>query len=567
MDAAFASNDNGVVGETEPRPSDRESRAAVILGNDAVVAARPASPFQLANACRAAGFDIVVPPSWGDELVAGAYLDRLAGCHDAVAVACNCDRVRRMLVLTATDARQRDIEVAAPSVAAARYLRLTYGGSILVTYVGDCPSADDPTIDARFSPAGFFASLERQGISLGAQADTMPDGEAERWHRHRSLPGGLPARRWLARPPVDRVLREVDREGVDAYRSSPPPRSNVLLDLTEASSCACGGNRAIIEDEEGPRSMSPIVVAPPDLDLTGAPSETRAGTMASSPRPRTAPDDVKRVLESRSARAEEAAVAVVAETRGDAAEESPISIAGETPLTSVSPLLDATPGLEPTTTVLEEENGDVEQSAAEIDAAPLASALVSADPVPLTISAIAATPAGPPRPSPVTLTPRAEARRAAQAASDRRRRTIALVVVPALVVVAAGALGAAAYTAVSRGRGRAPTVTAERSSPNVIDARFDSIVAGGSVSTPDSAAASAPEDTIKRADSTPVDTAAAKSDSLRKAALRRQPSAPEIVPGWLPQGDKSWTPNDSMRTPKPDSTKPVRSKPDTIPPA
>src|SRR5688572_7542430 len=42
--------------------------AAVILGNDVVLAARPNTPAQLARACVAAGFDIVVPPSWGDEL-------------------------------------------------------------------------------------------------------------------------------------------------------------------------------------------------------------------------------------------------------------------------------------------------------------------------------------------------------------------------------------------------------------------------------------------------------------------------------------------------------------------
>ena len=69
----------------------RASQAAVILGNDTIVAARPFSPFQLANACRAAGFDMVVPPSWGDELIATEYLERLAVCRDAVAIACNCE--------------------------------------------------------------------------------------------------------------------------------------------------------------------------------------------------------------------------------------------------------------------------------------------------------------------------------------------------------------------------------------------------------------------------------------------------------------------------------------------
>jgi len=60
-----------------PRSGDTgTSRAAVILGNDAILAAQPSTTAQLAHACWAAGFDIIVPPSWGDELVARAELQR-----------------------------------------------------------------------------------------------------------------------------------------------------------------------------------------------------------------------------------------------------------------------------------------------------------------------------------------------------------------------------------------------------------------------------------------------------------------------------------------------------------
>jgi hypothetical protein len=65
-------NSAGVVdAAAAPRSGDKgASRAAVILGNDAILAAEPSTTAQLAHACGAAGFDIIVPPSWGDELVA-----------------------------------------------------------------------------------------------------------------------------------------------------------------------------------------------------------------------------------------------------------------------------------------------------------------------------------------------------------------------------------------------------------------------------------------------------------------------------------------------------------------
>ena len=41
--------------------------SVLILGTDAVLAAGPATPVQLVHACRAAGYDAVIPASWGDE--------------------------------------------------------------------------------------------------------------------------------------------------------------------------------------------------------------------------------------------------------------------------------------------------------------------------------------------------------------------------------------------------------------------------------------------------------------------------------------------------------------------
>ena len=229
MDAAGARR-------SEPQ---RVSRAAIILGNDAILASRPSTTAQLTHACGAAGFDIIVPPSWGDELVARRCLERLADRPDDAVIACACDRVRALLPTLGRGGAGEagHVSLAAPPVAAARFVRLVYGDPLLVTYVGDCPSAADPSIDARFSPAGFLASLHRQGIEVTAQPNDVTAAEANRWRRYESVPGGLPARRYLARPPIDRVVRTVEATDVDlALRTT---RAKVVLDLAPAARCYC----------------------------------------------------------------------------------------------------------------------------------------------------------------------------------------------------------------------------------------------------------------------------------------------------------------------------------------
>jgi hypothetical protein len=162
---------------------------------------------------------------------------------------------------------------AAPPVAAARYVRAAYGDSVLITYVGDCPSGSDPAIDARFSPAGFLASLHRQGISMEDQPREAVVAEADRWRRYQSTPGGVPALRYLARPPVNRVLRDGDERSL-TY-ALPASRSNMVVDFSIAANCVCSGAGMSIDDDEPPRSRTRIVVAPNGLDLGPAPSPPR----------------------------------------------------------------------------------------------------------------------------------------------------------------------------------------------------------------------------------------------------------------------------------------------------
>jgi len=368
-----------------------------------------------------------------------------------------------------------------------------YGDSILVTYVGDCPSADDPSVNARFSPAGFFASLERQGISLGSQPNEMPEAESDRWRRYRSVPGGLPARRWLARPPAERVLREVQSQDVEAKHWLAPPRAHVLLDLADAASCACGGNRATIEEYEPERSLTPIVVAPPGLDLSDAP-------------PPAPPPPARR--------------------RQPVEALDPTPVAGAVALaTKPAPRRDGPPAM---------------------PERPRRSRVAARDTQPWREATSA-------RPS------------------ARRNRAAMLATIPAIVLLAVAALGVAAYALTSPGRAETSTATGESSSAasGSAGAKRGQV---DSIGQPERAVPS-PEARRANADSarpsTPVaDTSAARPDTGRPVNPRRtrRPRPPEVVPGWLPQGTKTWTPGDTNRPVKPDSAARPGVRPDSSPP-
>ena len=514
MEAGFAGNGAAGVSRVGSGLRERATRAAVILGNDTVVAARPSSPAQLANACRAAGFDIVVPPSWGDELCAGAYLEQLGQCAAHVVIACNCARARQVIAGRRVALEATEIAITSPAVAAARYVRLTYGDSVLVTYVGDCPSADDPAIHARFSPSGFFASLERDGIALASQPDSMSEGEAERWRRYKSIPGGLPARRWLARPPVDRVLREVDQlvGAIDGLGSR--PRSKVLLDVSAIASCACGGNRGVVEESESPRSMIPIVDAPANLDLAPTPlPEPRA--VAFDPAP--------------------LATAVA----------QPVS-----PQSAPAPLAVTAPAEDAVT------RERIHRDRIQPERAQRRRPVVA----------------------PMSTKPTIER---AAGASPRRKRSATLVLLPVVVLAITTALGAAAYALASGGRIQSRVAAGDSRPASVAGATVTDT--GGTAPQNDSAeaasrlvdslSATAPKDSTRVADARVAGDSATLDSATMNSTMtaRRARRAPEVVPGWLPQGQKSWSPIDTTRGPRPDSSAAPRDstvrrpKPDTIP--
>ena len=508
------------------------SRAAVILGNDAILAARPSTTAQLTHACGAAGFDIVVPPSWGDELVARRCLERLADRTEDAVVACTCDRVRALLPNLDRNATgyPGHVSLAAPPVAAARYLRLVYGDPLLVTYVGDCPSAADPSIDARFSPTGFLASLHRQGIEVPLQPNDATAAEAGRWRRYESVPGGLPARRFLARPPIDRVVRTVEPTDVGvAFRSS---RAKVLLDLAPAAGCYCSADSDRLAETEPERSASPIVVAPAMLDLSPAGSVPRGRQTL-----RARLDDIEAAPPSRP---------TVIPSPPAPSERAETSSRTEPP---VAPAATA-----------------ASRPEVRIARAVEAPNVVARGPEPT------AHRPNPARARPATTleptTTRPVANQVASAAAGReRRRRVALVAIPAAVLGVAVALGAAVYLGVSRratpGPPSAPSLpqdsvvsksaSGELGPPALADSSRNAV--GTGAVTPSAVS----ESSVTARDSS------VRADSARERARRtRREPVPEIVPGWLPQGQPAFVPRDTSITPRRDSTVP-RVRPDTTP--
>ena len=237
-----------------------------LLGADALLAARPASPVQVLHACVAAGFAAAYPVTWGDELVAGVCLSRLAEERPRRAILCACPYALRGVVQDASGAQS--IAVTSPPVAAARMVRRAYHGqTIRITYVGGCPSGADADLDAHVSPSAFLATLEERGIALREQPDAFEGVLPPDRRRFLSMPGGCPEPAQLAG--IGYTLAD---ESLDARRQAPD--DSTLVDLAPASGCVCSGapqGRDAVVELEPPRAAHPIVDRQIDVDLSPGP--------------------------------------------------------------------------------------------------------------------------------------------------------------------------------------------------------------------------------------------------------------------------------------------------------
>lgn len=234
-----------------------------ILGNDAVLEARPATPTQLAQACLRASFDLVVPASWGEELVAHHYVESLGEYEGPAPVLCHCPMVARVLA-------ERDectaITLVAPPIATARYLRHVYAPrGLVITYVGRCPGAVGPLLDAVVAPERLIGILSDAGLAPSGQPELYQSIIPPDRGRHASQPGGIPNEQFLRRE-AGITLREVSPAGLDVARLAIEPHERVALDCTRLAGCACASQAQLVVAMEPPIRAEPVV-ALFELDL------------------------------------------------------------------------------------------------------------------------------------------------------------------------------------------------------------------------------------------------------------------------------------------------------------
>jgi len=224
-----------------PIPTVAVPPSVVILGSDALLTALPATPTQLANACYAAGFEGVFPASWGDELVAAGCLKNLE-TRIGPAILCACPLVSEQLRGVAPLQRYQ-LHLVSPPVAAARYLRaLCDDAPLRITYVGDCPGADDASIDERVSPSEFLRRLGQRGINPSAQRPDLGANVPRDRRRFYSLPGGAPTPEWLSADWPKRTLVDADAgEALADLAHHALARESTLIDFAPQLGCACSG--------------------------------------------------------------------------------------------------------------------------------------------------------------------------------------------------------------------------------------------------------------------------------------------------------------------------------------
>lgn len=239
----------------------------LILGTDAVLAAAPATAVQLTHACTAAGFDAVVPASWGDEIVASRVLEKLAQARTPTLL-CACPRVADRLHANVDLIAEHLVCTVSPAVAAAEYLRALYAPARpVITFAGGCEGGGSEVIDRWLRPAELLELLASRGIVLAAQPLEFEALPADR-RRFHSEPGGLPCRASLRQVDGTRAVELHGEDLVAAVGQHLLGEERVLIDIAAAVGCACAGAvpgvpaagaRARVREHEPPRAPSAVV--------------------------------------------------------------------------------------------------------------------------------------------------------------------------------------------------------------------------------------------------------------------------------------------------------------------
>ena|SRR5688572_12977804 len=228
-----------------------------VLGTDAVLAARPVDPVQLTRACQLAGFEFVVPVSWGEELIASHLAGRIGASNGSGSIiGAVCPLAAEHLASTAIETPI--VTTVSPPVATARYIRAAFDPRpVHVTYVGACPGATHPEIDVHCLPEALFSRLTESGIDASRQPRHFDGNLPAERARYASAPGGMPDSNWLLAHTGHRVVEAAPITAdvvAQLYRDE-----SVLIDLATSCRCVCASNRIMVTRLEPPRSPTPVV--------------------------------------------------------------------------------------------------------------------------------------------------------------------------------------------------------------------------------------------------------------------------------------------------------------------
>lgn len=258
-----------------------------------LLAVLPATPVQLAHACYQLGYDVVVPASWGDELVAHAVLDELSQRDRAPVIQCTCPLAHERLLASGGHLERSLVLTAAPPVAAARYARRAFAPqSLHITYIGACPGAADAAIDVQLLPDEFLGTLAERDIALSDMPTVYDSVLPPDRRRHFSLPGGCPSQEALWEKADGRMLREVaPATFATDLAQTLVWHEHVMVDVAPALGCPCAGGlgrlgarhgRISVMAVEPPRATAPVIAHQPDLTQPSPPAVAPARNGRSS---------------------------------------------------------------------------------------------------------------------------------------------------------------------------------------------------------------------------------------------------------------------------------------------
>ena len=241
----------------------------LILGTDAVLAAAPATPVQLAHACLAAGYAAAIPSSWGDELIA-AHVMREVRAADSPRLQCSCPHVEDRLLSNGTSIAAVTIATVAPPVATALYLRAKFAGrEVRIVFAGACPAGSHSSIDEWLKPEELSALLAARGIDPRTQPTEYDSVIPPDRRRFYSEPGGMPSRRRLLEGDTRVNLVELGGGDLIVEVAQQLLRTGrALVDVAASHGCTCSGAaglagleyaRARVQEREPPPANTPVI--------------------------------------------------------------------------------------------------------------------------------------------------------------------------------------------------------------------------------------------------------------------------------------------------------------------